>query len=1335
MGKFSKNKKKDLAPEPASSDDELNFDHLPQDEAAILRNQIKVDAPKISYFTLYRYATTKDTLWLLLAHLLAIAAGAAIPMYTLIFGSLTDNFTQFFLGNVSKHEFQSLVNNKTLYFLYLGIASLGLNFLKTYIILEVAEVITARTRRHYLQAVLRQNIAYFDKLGAGEVTTRITNDTHNIQQGIAEKATQIVSGVACFIAAFAIAFSKHWKMTLIMFSVVGAILLDMMGCSTFIMKFTQRANEAYSEGSSVVEETLSSIRNTTAFGVQSRLAQKFDIKLLKTRAMSGKRNLAETILVSFIWGISYFSYALGFWQGSRYVASGDLTAGTLITVVMSILVGAFIFGNVAPALQHIGIAMASGTKVFETIDRVPPIDSSSSEGVTLGEVKGSIEFRNVKFIYPSRPEIMVLPNLCLTVNPGETVALVGASGSGKSTIIGLTERFYEPVQGQVFIDGHDISTFNLRWLRQQIALVSQEPTLFSTTLEENILYGLVGAPCEHADAEIKRNLVIEACKTANAWDFICELPDGLATQVGERGFLLSGGQKQRIAIARAMISQPKILLLDEATSALDAKSEGVVQEALERAAKSRTTIVIAHRLSTIKDADKIVVMSKGEIVEAGTHEELLGIKGVYHGLVEAQSLNSSQDDPLEDASDDDILLSNDSDIPVPYTEKKDAVNVLEKVLTSKSLKSLQSASSQIIKTQGTRYQKPTTKRSSISAIIFLLSLNTRKDNIKTFIGIFLTSFTGFGYPALGMIYAYLLGNLMVGPEGYAHMRERVNFLSGMMFMVGVIIIILYFILLSLLSDASLNLCRRIRLRVFKHYLRMDIAYFDLEENNSGALVSTLAKDAESVLGLSGSSLCQVLQSTVIVIGGFVVGLAYNWRMALVCFSTVPLLVACGFVRFWVLIHLEERSKSVYESSGSYACESVGAVRTVASLTREEGVVEVYRDQIDTQVRGSKLAFFRSSLLMGLSEGLVTLIMGLGFWYGATLMTNGEIDGTSFFVVFFCIIFGANGAGNVFSFAGDMGKAKHAADNIANILGVEPNLDPESKDGISLDDDIVEGSIEFVDVHFRYPTRHDIPVLRGLNLSVKKGQYIALVGSSGCGKSTTIGLIERFYEPLSGSVLLDGQEISSLNIKEYRNQIALVQQEPTLYSGSIRENILYGLKVNHTEEESFALKEQEGTAGAAATTLSNSNSNSNSTTTKTETLMIDAAIKANIHDFVMSLPDGYDTFVGSKGSMLSGGQKQRIAIARALVRNPKVLLLDEATSALDSESEKVVQAALDAAAKGRTTIAVAHRLSTIQNADRIYVFEKGRVLESGTHLELLANKSKYYELVQMQRLQQ
>ena len=334
-------------------------------------------------------------------------------------------------------------------------------------------------------------------------------------------------------------------------------------------------------------------------------------------------------------------------MGSRFYVSGETDLSHILTIILAVMIGAFSFGNIGPYMQHFAAGVGAASKIYSTIDRTSPINPLSEAGEKLDQVEGTLELRNVKHIYPSRSEVVVMEDVSLVIPAGKTTALVGASGSGKSTIVGLVERFYDPVGGIVLLDGHDISTLNLHWLRQQIALVQQEPILFSQTIRENIKNGLVGSKYENEPEERQGQRIIEAAKKANAHDFISSLPDGYETHVGERGFLLSGGQKQRVAIARAIVSDPQILLLDEATSALDTKSEGVVQQALDEAAKGRTTIVIAHRLSTIKTADNIVVMQQGRIVEQGTHDELLERRQAYFNLVAAQRIGDKVDEESE----------------------------------------------------------------------------------------------------------------------------------------------------------------------------------------------------------------------------------------------------------------------------------------------------------------------------------------------------------------------------------------------------------------------------------------------------------------------------------------------------------------------------------------------------------------------------------------------------------------------------------------------------------------------------------------------------------------
>lgn len=512
-----------------------------------------------------------------------------------------------------------------------------------YDLIHVGENQTRRIRQLYFGSIMRQEVAWFDKTDTGELTTRMTADMSLIQEGLSDKIGLMIQFTSSFVGGFVIAFIKGWQLALVLCSVFPVMFGAVFIMGKTVVGGSTKSLTAYAGAGAVAQQVLSSIRTVTAFGGQQNEIKRYKVYLDQADSAGISNMYAGGVGVATLQGVIFLIYALAFWYGNTLIP-GIMTGGGVVNVFFAIIIGAFSLGNASPHMASVGQATAAGAAVFSTINRKSAIDSCSTEGVKPIGVTGNISFKNIKFHYPSRPDVNILPEFSLEVPAGKTVALVGMSGCGKSTMVKLLERFYDPIEGTILFDGHDIKELNVKWLRQQIGMVSQEPVLFNCSIRDNLRYGLLdedfGLPEEKICAKIEAVL-----RQANAWDFVSKLPKGLDTHVGEAGSMLSGGQKQRIAIARAILKNPKILLLDEATSALDAESEKLVQIALDKAAANRTTICIAHRLSTIKNADLIVVMRAGEIIERGTHSELVAKDGVYYSMVQGQKLEGSESNP------------------------------------------------------------------------------------------------------------------------------------------------------------------------------------------------------------------------------------------------------------------------------------------------------------------------------------------------------------------------------------------------------------------------------------------------------------------------------------------------------------------------------------------------------------------------------------------------------------------------------------------------------------------------------------------------------------------
>ncbi|KAK9704450.1 hypothetical protein K7432_010187 [Basidiobolus ranarum] len=1256
-------------------------------------------SPKTGYLSLYRYSTSFDKFLLVVGIVCALGAGIPLPLIGILFGDLINNFSQQFsessapLSAEQALMFKEVINDKVLKLIYVAIGYFLLTYVYTVCWSLIGERLTRQIRENYLRAVLRQNIAYFNKLGAGEVSNRITGDTQTIQNGTSEKVGICIQSISYFLAAFAVGFIKNATLTGILFSIVPVFVIVMTGGSYIISKYTVRVSDHYSKASTLAEEVFANVRVAQAFNSQDRLAALYDRYLLLAQRQGLFKAIAGALMLGGIFFVAYSANALAFWQGSRLIASSSLEgAGTVYTVIFLVLDSSFVIGQFSPFLQTFSLASGAGQKLFQIIDRSSPIDVTSKEGKKLAHCEGSLEFRKVFFVYPSRPDTKVLKGIDLKIPSGKTTAIVGVSGSGKSTIVSLLERFYDPVDGEIFLDGTNIKDLNIQWLRSQMSLVMQTPALFNTSIMNNIAHGLLNNNSLNESQEKIQELCVEAARQANAHNFVSKLPMGYDTIVGEGGLLLSGGQKQRIALARAIVANPKILLLDEATSALDTHSERLIQDALEHATKDRTTIIIAHRLATIKNADNIVVMAEGKVIEQGTHDELIERKLAYYQLVATQRLSyETADEEKSSMKDNELMLSQSlvDELELDRTNKSQQQTMSEKSPAFDNAISLPL----IVDAPEKEAQQ---KKSGTSALMKRIAALSRPDVLYILAGIITSVIIGGVYSVEAVLFAHMLEALSMKDDP-TKLRADVDVYSFWFFMIAVIVFFAYSINGSVFGWVSERLLWRIRSISFRTIVCQDMSWFDDESHSTASLISMINADANYMGGLTGVVIGTIFSIVTNLIAGITLAHVVAWKIAIVVLAAVPVMLVACFLRVRILALFHQRHQTAYVKSAALASEAIGAIQTVVALSRENDVCRLYHESLEGPYRDSLRSIITGNFWLALGYSISYLIYALAYWWGSQLISKGEYTSTQFFIVLPALLFSAQASGQMFSLAPDLTKAKIAASNIFHLHDQKPKID-QQKDLITGPIE-TEGCIQLKDIHFRYPSRPEVPILQGLNLMIKPGQFCAFVGESGCGKSTAIALIERFYDPLNGQVMIDDRDIRTLDIRTHRSRIALVSQEPVLYQGSIRFNVLLGTDRDDVTQEDIERVCKE----------------------------------ANIHDYIVSLPKGYDTECGTKGSQLSGGQRQRIAIARALIRDPKILLLDEATSALDSQSEKLVQSALNKAASGRTTIAVAHRLSTIQNADCIFVFEGGIIIEQGSHQELMSLRKKYFTMVQHQNL--
>lgn len=1345
----------------------------PDDEGQVDEGEeIEPPPAAVPFSRLFACADRFDWVLMGFGAVAAAAHGMALVVYLHYFGKAINLLNSQSLQSALHGDGDKLFNEfkkHALYIIYIASGVFVAGWIEVSCWILTGERQTAVIRSKYVQVLLNQDMSFFDTYGNnGDIVSQVLSDVLLIQSALSEKVGNYIHNMATFFGGLIIGLINCWQIALLTLA-TGPFIVAAGGISNiFLHRLAENIQDAYAEAASIAEQAISYARTLYAYTNETLAKYSYATSLQATLRYGILISLVQGLGLGFTYGLAICSCALQLWVGRFLISHRKANGGEIVTALFAVILSGLGLNQAATNFYSFEQGRIAAYRLYEMISR--STSTVNQDGNTLVTVQGNIEFRNVYFSYLSRPEIPILSGFYLSVPARKTVALVGRNGSGKSSIIPLMERFYDPTLGEVLLDGENIKNLKLEWLRSQIGLVTQEPALLSLSIRDNIAYG----------RSATFDQIEEAAKTAHAHTFISSLEKGYETQVGRAGLALTEEQKIKLSVARAVLSDPSILLLDEVTGGLDFEAEKAVQEALDILMLGRSTIIIARRLGLIRNADYIAVMEEGQLVEMGTHDELLTLDGLYAELLRCEEaaklpkrtpIKHYKESTAFQIEKDSTSNNNQESSPKmaksPSLQRSHGFNPFRQTdgNSHESPKVQSPPSEQMVENgtpQTTSERVPSIKRqdsfemrlpelpkidvhsinrqssnasdpeSPISPLLTSDPKNERShsktfsrppnkfDDIPikqwgtkdvqhqkppSFWRLAELSFAEWLYAILGSIGAAIFGSfnpllaytiaLIVAAYYRIDVRDvhhEVNKWCLIIACMGFITVLANFLQHFYFGIMGEKMTERVRRMMFSAMLRNEVGWFDEEENSADTLSMRLANDATFVRAAFSNRLSIFIQDMSAIVVAILIGMLLEWRVALIALATLPILTVSAIAQKMWLAGFSRGIQEMHRKASLVLEDAVRNIYTVVAFCAGNKVMELYRLQLGKILKESFVQGMGIGFAFGFSQFLLFACNALLLWYTAISVKHGHITVATAFKEYMVFSFATFALVEPFGLAPYILKRRKSLISVFEIIDRVPKIDPDDNAGLKPPN--VYGSIELKSIDFCYPTRPESMVLSNFSLKVSGGQTVAVVGVSGSGKSTLISLIERFYDPVAGQVLLDGRDLKLFNLRWLRSHMGLVQQEPVIFSTSIRENIIYA-RHNATEAE-----------------------------------MKEAARIANAHHFISSLPHGYDTHIGMRGVDLTPGQKQRIAIARVVLKNAPILLLDEASSAIESESSRVVQEALDTLIMGnKTTILIAHRAAMMRHVDNIVVLNGGRIVEQGTHDSLMQLNGLYVRLMQ------